>query len=245
MSILNQLTSLFSNNVSQTPYNQHSQNTASKLDNTVTNNTASSLTSHHYGDSVTISNTAKSILSSDQRDDNSVTMNTNKGYKKLDLDDYFLPPKGNEGVKGLNDVVFLMPSQDNVDAITEHLSKKMPQFLKDNNIPEPPSTIQYDNLGQIQLPHDYPYAAQFKQALEETPAMARELHTVNALASHVNEMKKLTPFNEELSQAKSLTEQNLIVKKYQHLLNDNRENDTILLNFDTDGKLSISAEKAS
>jgi hypothetical protein len=53
--------------------------------------------------------------------------------------------------------------------------------------------------------------------------MARELRTVNALASHVNEMKKLPPFNEEFSQAQRLAEQNLTVKKYQHLLNGNRE----------------------
>ncbi|GHB79548.1 hypothetical protein GCM10008107_31280 [Psychrosphaera saromensis] len=135
-----------------------------------------------------------------------------------------------------------MPSQDNVAALTEHLSQKMPEFLTDNNIPEPPSTIQYDNQGQIQLPADYPYATQFKRALEETPTLARELQTVNALASHVNEMKKLIPFNEEFSQAQSLAEQNLIVKKYQHLLNDNRENDTMILNFDSEGKLSITSD---
>jgi hypothetical protein len=80
-------------------------------------------------------------------------------------------------------------------------------------IPEPPSTIQSDNQGQIQHPADYPYATQFKQALEETSAMARELHTVNALTSHVNKMEKPAPFNEKRSQAKSLAEQNLIVKK--------------------------------
>jgi len=242
MSVFNQLSSLLSTNVSQTPYNQNSSNIASVLNNKGGNNTQSSLTQGGYSDSVIISDTAKAILASDKSDNNSVTMNTSKGYKAFDLDDYFLPPQGNDALKSFNSVAFLLPSQDNVDAITEHLSQKMPEFLKDNNIPEAPSTITYDTEGQIQLPADYPYATEFKQALEETPAMARELQTVNALASHVNEMNKLTPFNEEFSQAQSLAEQNLIVKKYQHLLNDNRESDTMILNFDSEGTLSITSD---
>jgi hypothetical protein len=72
-----------------------------------------------------------------------------------------------------------MPIAANMAALAQ------PGFLAEDDIPLAPETIRYGNDGTLQLPDDYPYANAFKAALEDDPALARELSTVNALASHV------------------------------------------------------------
>lgn len=110
-----------------------------------------------------------------------VMLDTGRGKQAMDIDAYFTPKSGRVN---LDDVPLLLFSDHNIDALSAHASDKMKAFLKEHEIPAGPDKITYDNEGQINLPPDYPYAAEFEQALEDDPAMARELQTISALTSH-------------------------------------------------------------
>ncbi|MCX7172942.1 MAG: hypothetical protein NT159_03220 [Proteobacteria bacterium] len=72
--------------------------------------------------------------------------------------------------------------------------------------------------------------------------MARELSTVNALASHVAEMKKLAPFQQEYAAATTQAEADAIVAKYSYLFSGAHHHDTIALQFSANGSLSLTAD---
>jgi hypothetical protein len=163
---------------------------------------------------------------------------TDQGAKTFDIDEYFTPPSG--GYRTLPPL--LLPSQRNIDALSKHISATLPGFLAENNIPSPPSSITYDNEGQIQLPADYAYATEFKEALAKTPTLARELSTVSALTSHRVEMKKVIPFHQEYAAATSQAVADSVVAKYRHLFSGNHHYDTIALNFAANGSLTLTAD---
>jgi hypothetical protein len=162
---------------------------------------------------------------------------TTKGRMDLDIESYFAP-QGSDGVD-LDAVPLLLPSQKNIEALSNYLSAHMPGFLADKGIPTPPASMTYDSMGQIELPADYPYAAEFKQALKDNPAMERALRTTSALTSHVVEMNKSISFQREYAAATSQTQIDAVVAKYHYLFSANRHYDSIALNFTTDGILSI------
>lgn len=112
-----------------------------------------------------------------------VSLETSNGSEMLDIDDYFAP-KTNTGKINLEDIPLLIPSQANIDALSEHAAAKFGKLLDAYGISEAPETIRYNRDGQIKLPADYAEAENLKLALAENPAMARELSTINALASH-------------------------------------------------------------
>lgn len=204
---------------------------------------ASTISTTSFADSVRISQTARDLLASHSRPTTVAESNataefdTNQGSVALDIDAYFSPP-GSLGVD-LNKVPLLMPNQKNIYALTQHISARMPDFLANNGIASPPASITYDNMGQIKLPADYPYADAFKQALTNNPAMERELRTNAALASQMVEINKSLPFQQEYAAATSPSEINAIVAKYSYLFSDNKHYDTISLNFTTDSTLAI------
>lgn len=167
----------------------------------------------------------------------SVAFDTNQGEVSLDIDAYFTP--GGKIGSDLMSVPLLAPSQRNIDALAAHISGRMPGFLSDNGIPAAPASITYDDMGQIQLPDDYPYAEDFKRALAGNPAMEGQLRTVAALSSHVVEMEKSLAFQKEYAAANSQAEINAILAKYDHLFSDNRRSETIALNFTANGVLGI------
>ena len=144
-----------------------------------------------------------------------ITLQTSKGYLDINIDEYFTP---NSGPIDLDSVPLLLFSNNNIDALSAHASERMSEFLKEHNIPSAPETIIYDNRGQIKLPNNYPYAAQFEQALTDDPALARELQTISALASHNIAIQQSINGG---GNAKTYTE--------------------IALNFSADGALSITA----
>ena len=162
---------------------------------------------------------------------------TDQGRMGLDIDAYFTPP-GPQGVN-LDTLPLLLPSRQNIDALAAHISAAFPGFLAENGIPSAPASIAYDNTGQIQLPADYAYAAQFKQALADHPTMARELQTVNALTSTLVEINKSIPFQQEYAAATSQAAADAVVAKYSYLFSANRHYDSIALNFAADGTLSL------
>lgn len=169
---------------------------------------------------------------------------TDQGSIKLDIDTYFSPdPKTNGAATSLQSLPpLLLPSRKNIAALTSHISGVFPQFLAANNIPAAPASITYDSAGQMQLPPDYPYAAEFKEALANNPTLDRELRAVNALTSHLVEMEKAIPFNEEYAAATTQAEINAIVAKYSYLFAENKQYSSIALNFSASGELSLSAD---
>jgi hypothetical protein len=173
-----------------------------------------------------------------------VSFDTDQGSKRLDINTYFTPGNNTNGLTSLRNSLppLLLPSQKNVTTLTEHISKTFPNFLTQNNISEAPSSIMYDDQGQIQLPSDYTYASELKQALANNPVMDGELRTVNALASHLTEMNKTMPFQREYAAATTQSAAEAVVTKYSYLFSDNRHYDSISLNFTKNGILSIAAD---
>ena len=165
------------------------------------------------------------------------TFDTNHGATEINLDTYFTPP-GSQGVD-IDTVPLLMPTQQNIAALAKDVSAKMPGFLSAHGIPSAPASVTYDNMGQIQLPADYPYADAFKQALADQPSMERELRTTAALTSSMVEMNKSMPFQQEYLAANSRAEADAVVAKYSYLFSNNQHADLIALNFAANGALSL------
>ena len=165
------------------------------------------------------------------------TFDTNHGATEINLDTYFTPP-GSQGVD-IDTVPLLMPTQQNIAALAKDVSAKMPGFLSAHGIPSAPASITYDNMGQMQLPADYPYADAFKQALADQPSMERELRTTAALTSSMVEMNKSMPFQQEYLAANSRAEADSVVAKYSYLFSNNQHADLIALDFAANGALSL------
>ncbi len=172
------------------------------------------------------------------------TMNTSKGYVDMDLDALFANemPK-HEGPLRIDDLPpLLMPSADNITAISEHATGRFQMLMKEYGIPEAPEKITFDNEGQMQIPLDYPYSDKLRQMMDENPGLERELQTLNALSSHYAEMKKREPFIEEMSKANSQKEIDFIIQKYKHLLNDSDNYSQIAIEFSPSGTIQMTAD---
>lgn len=143
-------------------------------------------------------------------------LDTNQGKKGINLDEYFNPtPRA--GPVDISEVPLIFPTAENINALTKHAESKFKNLLYSYGIPEGPSEISFDREGKIQLPDDYAYKDELKQALEENPAMTRELSTIAALTSHYVGMQAASKGNQMGGYAK------------------------ITLDFDADGKLKVSA----
>lgn len=170
-------------------------------------------------------------------------MNTGSGDREIDLATYFEPKQQQGDLFSIDDL--LLPSSENVQALQDHLAKIFPDFLSRHNIPEAPSSISYDTVGKIVLPADYPYADQLKQALQEEPAIARELSTTNALASHLAALKQLEPYHQEMDKAQTQAEIDAVIDRYSHLLHDNASYPEVSLSFTNEGRMTVMADGAA
>ncbi|GAB2181821.1 hypothetical protein DLREEDagrD3_20440 [Denitratisoma sp. agr-D3] len=197
-------------------------------------------------DTVTISQAARDRFAAEAAQAKSTTSassgtkaeyDTNHGAQMLDIEAYFTPNQGQP--LDLDTLPLLMPSQKNIDALSGYVNEHMRSFLSDNGIPTAPTKITYDMMGEVQLPADYPYAAEFKKALENNPVMERALRTTNALSSNLVEMNKSLPYLQEYQAASSQAEIAAVTAKYSYLFSNNRYADTIALNFTANGTLSI------
>ena len=172
-----------------------------------------------------------------------VTMLTDKGSVKIDLDSYFSNSPSATGFLNVNDLPpLLLPSTQNISALTEHVSTRFKQLLEDYNIPSAPEKITFDNEGKMQIPMDYSYANELNQALEENTGLARELRTLNAISSHAAEIQERMPFIEEMGNASSKAETDRIIAKYSHLLQDNNSYKSMALILSTEGDVSVTAD---
>ena len=162
--------------------------------------------------------------------------------QEVDLDAYYAndpkPLTGHLGLDALADKIIL-PTAENIEAITAHVSVRFNELLQNYGIPEAPAQITYDNEGQLQLPADYPYADQLKQALDENPGVAHELHDLSAIADQYVGMQKAFAAQEELSQAQSQAEADAILAKYADLFSHNAPDPHIALNFSDTGALTL------
>ncbi|MFT6903036.1 MAG: hypothetical protein ACJAXS_003257 [Colwellia sp.] len=166
-------------------------------------------------------------------------MDTNKGSKKINLDDYFSPkPTPNKAIN-LLDVPLLLPSGHNVDTLAKYSEQKFKDLMQEYNIPKPPTTIEFDQQGQLVLPQDYPYSAQLKQAFNENPQVEKALSTTAALASHYAGFMEGQPFRDEMSTARTQGDRDRIVDKYSYLFDDNRPPIQIILSFLDDGSMLV------
>lgn len=169
----------------------------------------------------------------------STPMDTNKGSLELNLDDYFAPKVPSDKPINLFDVPLLLPSAHNVDTLAKYSEQKVKDLMQQYNIPEPPSTIEFDQEGQLVLPQDYPYAAQLKHAFNENPQVENALRTTAAVASHYAGILEGQPFRDEMSTARTQADRDRIVEKYSYLFDDDRPPVQIVLSFLDDGSMLI------
>ncbi len=163
-----------------------------------------------------------------------VKMDTDKGEVALNLESYFSPkPQGGNGELP----PLMLPSQRDIDALTQDINQKFPAFLSANGIPAAPASIQYDSNGQPQFPADYPYAAQLKQALTDNPGIGRELSTVYALGEFKNLLDDSQAFQQEYAAAGSQGELDKVIAKYSRLFSANPLPAKSILMIDADGHI--------
>jgi len=188
-------------------------------------------------DAVTISSQARELATSVTTSTSAVKAmyNTGQGNIELNIDDYFT---SNNLSFDKSASLLLLPTQNNIDNLSNHISQKLAGLMSQYSISAAPETIQYDNRGTMILPDDYPYAEEFNKMLEENPALEREMHTVNALSSHYAGMKEALAFQQEYRNA-SQAEQNAILAKYSYLFSDSKPSADITLKFTPNGSLTI------
>jgi len=173
-------------------------------------------------------------------------LNTDKGNIGINLDQFFSNESSSIKPLSINELPpLLLPSAQNIKALSIHASSRFKQMLSDYHIPAAPNTMTYDSAGAMQLPANYTHATELKQALKENPGLSRELSTINALSSHYVEIMKRVPFTEEMSSANSQVAVNNIIAKYSHLLNDNHSYSSLALSFSREGNLSVIADGAA
>lgn len=198
-------------------------------------------------DTVTVSQAARNLLAAQSArpatpaDNAPVVLDTDRGAQAIDIDAYFTPGSAAYAWSAESIPPLLAPTPNNIAALSKHVSAAMPQFLAANGIPSPPASITYDNYGQMQLPAEYPYAAQFKDALANNPAMSNELRTVSALGFSRNELSKSIPFQQEYAAAGTAADAQAVTAKYAHLFSNNRFHDAIVLHLSANGSVSLTA----
>ncbi len=197
-----------------------------------------------FADILTLTDKAKAAAETDEAAKPAPpAMMTDKGRMNIDLDSYFSNTPPSTGFFNLNELPpLLMPSAENINALTEHVSTRFKQLLADYDIPSAPEKITFDNAGKMQVPIDYPYANELHGALEENIGMGRELRALNALSSHAAAIQERMPFIEEMGNASSKAETDRIIAKYSHLLSDNNSHKSMALIFSSEGDVSVTAD---
>lgn len=127
--------------------------------------------------------TANVTTSADPSTYSNVVLNTSHGTQAVNLERMF-NPKGFGGPVDLDSLPLILPTGDNIKALSNHAQKGFSELLSKYNIPEGPREISYDGEGNPVFPADYAYKDELKQALDENPVIQRELQTIAALTSH-------------------------------------------------------------
>lgn len=195
---------------------------------------------------VSISAAARERLAGEQRAAASapsptVAFDTNQGTVNLDVESY-LTGKSWSGTGEIPPL--LMPTQRNIDALGQYVSSNMPGLLAAHGIPYAPAQIGFDSQGQVQFPSDYPYGAQLKEALQQSPAMERALGWSQGLSESKAALDEAVGFQAEYRGAASPQELQAVIAKYGSLLSGNRTSAQVVLNFSSAGQLNITVNGA-
>ena len=163
-------------------------------------------------------------------------LGTDLGDRELNMDSYFTQPTFSAN----NPLPLILPTAANVKALAADVSSKMPAFLAQAGIPSAPASISYDAEGQLTLPADYPYAAQFKAALDSAPAFSHEIAALNGIASQAADLIRMAPAQAALEKATTDAEAQAILQQYG--MKEGHHSPLITLLFDANAQLSISAD---
>jgi len=169
---------------------------------------------------------------------NSVLLDTNQGKIGLDIEEY-LTPSPQAGPIDLMSVPLLLPTEHNINALSQYSENAFRDLLSQYNIPSPPANIEFDAEGKLILPAEYPHAAELRQALNENPGVEKALSTLSALASHYAGIMEGAAFRDEMATARNRADEERIVQKYAYLFDDNRPGAQIVLSFLNDGSLLV------
>ena len=167
-----------------------------------------------------------------------VLLDTNQGKVNLDIEAYLTKAPQSEPVD-LMSIPLLLPSEHNINALSQYSEDAFRDLLAENNIPASPSSIEFDGEGKLILPADYPYGPQLRDALDANPGVEKALHTLSALASHYAGIQEGEAFRTEMASARSIADEERIVQKYSYLFDDNRPGAQIVLSFLNDGSLLV------
>lgn len=193
---------------------------------------------------ISISEAARARLAAETRSSTTpgggslVRYDTDKGPVALDIDEYF---SGRPRAPGEELPPLLMPSQQNIDALQQHLSEVFPKFLSEHGIPSAPENITFDNQGQPRFPADYPYADQLSRALKESPALSGEITAAHALTSAKTALDEAVRRMQHEAQPTGASQSlftTLIADKQ-----DQQDQQEVFLHFSPAGRLNIASGK--
>lgn len=172
------------------------------------------------------------------------TLETDQGPLEIDIDAYFdprtAPTYKTSPVHALPPL--LIPSGENLKALSDHASAKFQSALQAYSIPQAPAQITFDNQGQMQIPEEYAHKQELKALFEQEPGLERELRTMNALASHTVAIMHSVAFSQEYQMANSKAAIDAVLAKYDYLFQNKRPEAQMALNFSADGLLQITAD---
>lgn len=133
----------------------------------------------------------------------------------------------------------LLPNAENVAYLQNVANQTLTTLLQKYQIPQAPSSLRYDENGNLQLPSDYPYAATFRQALQENPKSEQLLNNLNGLASHYASLQKIAPLSDALAQARDENASRQVMARYGYLLDAKNHTVDITLEMGSDHKMRV------
>lgn len=175
-------------------------------------------------------------------DSSKYMMLTDKGQVEINLDTYFKAPESEAFLTIEQLPPLLMPSADNIQTLSEHVSARFKQMLSDYNIPITPEKITFDDGGNMNISPDYAHMEALNKAFDENPDIKRELSTLNALSGHYAAIQERMPFIEGMQKANSQAAIDALIIKYSHLLHDNHDYKSLAFVFSKEGDVSVTAD---
>ena len=166
---------------------------------------------------------------------NELMLETSRGRQSIDPDWYFNPKPG---TFNLDTMPLLAPSPDNIAAVSQDASARLGQLLAENGIPEAPTSIDFDQMGQIVLPSDYEYAVKFREAIQRDPVLGRELGFIHASAEFQVNVQESIKYQREFWAAGTDAERNAVNARYSYLFRNGTPRKAVALMLDRGGVIT-------
>lgn len=196
------------------------------------------------GTQVSISAAARALAQTPADDSNTATasstvvsLDTGHGTQLTNLDQYFANSGGGAALPAL------LPTQQNISAISDHATERMKTVLGEEKLPTAPASVRYDQDGKMMVPPDYPHKERLDQAMSKNKGLDTELRTLTSLSGQYAESQKLQPYFDAVSQARSKADLEAANQRHQNLLwSTSNYPSQISLNFSKSGQLSVMAD---